>query len=136
MAKPKVNTASVDVTLGNVTIPIADLIALPAESYVRNGVALVNERVKVVIPHGDTPVGYTLSLYIQRDPITEAEEHEVSKVKTERDATKATREEADAKKLAREKQAAFELGQSSTMTALKNIGDLAAGVNALQRLSK
>lgn len=136
MATPKATAtpASVDITLGNVVIPTAALIALPVDSYVRNGVALINERVKVVIAHGDTPVTYTLSLYIQRDPVGDAEALAVAKVKAERDGTKATKEaETDAKRQ-RETRAAFDLGQQSTMTALKNIGDLAAGVNALQRL--
>ncbi len=97
-------------------------------------VVLANERIKVQIPFGELPCTYTLSLYIQRDAINDNESVEVAKVKDERDGAKAKRESDETERLAREKRAAFQLGQESTMTALKNIGELAAGVNAITRL--
>ena len=135
MAKQnKPDTPMGDVTLGPVTIPQAWLTSVPVESYARNGVILANERIKVVIPVNDVPCGYTLSLYVQRDPITEAEAAKVESTKTERDTAKNDKVKAETERLAREKRAAFELGQESTMNALKNIGQLAQAAQLLHKI--
>ena len=135
MAKQqKAPTAQAQFALGPVTLDAQAIAALPVESFARTGVVLANERIKVQIPFGELPCTYTLSLYIQRDAINDDESVEVAKVKDERNGAKAKRESDETERLAREKRAAFQLGQESTMTALKNIGELAAGVQAITRL--
>ena len=136
MAKDKVPVAQSSITLGPITLDAKAISELAAASYARTGVVLSNERIKVVIPWGEVPCTYTLSLYIQRDAVNDAESLEVAKVKDERDGAKAKREQDEQDKFAREKRAAFQLGQESTMTALQNIGQLAAGVQALQNLQQ
>jgi hypothetical protein len=121
------------VALGPVSVDVALLTGLDAESFAQNGVILVNERTKITLKDANgVPVGYTLSLYVQRDPITDDERLKVSETKATRTADKVKRETEQADKLAREKKAAFELGQESTIGALKNIDTLARSVNFLR----
>ena len=136
MAKqPKTPIADETIQLGPVSLARSVVCALVAESFARNGVVLANERIKVNIPNGDLPCTYTLSLYVQRDPWDDSERDAVASTKEERDAAKKERELVETERLAREKRAAFQLGQESTMSALKNIGELAQGVRTLQTLT-
>lgn len=135
---PKKNTpetAGAQIALGPWSIPSADLPTLAAESYAKNGVVLVNERVKFTVVQDGIPVGYTASLYVSREAVNDDEAAKVAKVADERKAASKAREDEETERLAREKRAAFELGQSSTMTALRNVGDLVASAQALNRLA-
>lgn len=109
----------------------------------RAGIVLLNERVKdVYIMHEERdaagtviaqhPVLYTASIYVQRAPITE-DELDAVKVKAEDiDGKKKTKAEEEQTKKTREVRAAFELGQSATLTNLTNIGTLVQAANALE----
>lgn len=110
--------------------------AIAPEGFSKKGAILLNQRVKVTILHGDIPVTYTLSCYAEREPVNDTESAAVASVKAEREGNAAQREAAEQAKRERETRAAFNLGQESTMSALKNIGDLAAGARALSQLVK
>ena len=99
------------------------------------GVVLANDRQKVTILHGQAPVGYTLSLYVQRDPITEEERAQVMEAADERKQTKAEKEAAELTKRERETKRAFELGQESTIGAMKNLSVLAQAAHTLGKLA-
>ena len=135
MAKQKYDTATGDVQLGPLTIPAGTLEALPIEDYGRNGVVLTNERIKVNISHADLPCIYTLSLYVQREAWTDEERDSVVKTAEEKNVAKDKRERAEQDLCSREKKVAFELGQESTMSSLKNIADLAQAARALAGLT-
>lgn len=107
--------------------PIADV----DKRYSRNGVILANDRQSV----SADGCGFKLSLYIEREPLTDDEKLAVERVAKTRDAKKAEREEAEQKQSEREKRAAFELGQSSTLGIMARAGELAAGAAALAALS-
>ncbi len=125
-----------EILLGHLTIPAGLLPTLAAESYAKTGVILQNERINFVLMHGDVPVKYTASCYVQRDAINDTEALEVAKVKELRESNAAAKEAKETERQAREKKAAFELGQESQITAMKNIGVLAAGVRALDKLAR
>ena|SRR3990167_6202078 len=138
MAKDKTDTPQADehITLGPCSLTAAILNALPVKAYAKTGVVLANERIKVKVPFNGLATECTMSVYIQRDALTEEESIEVAKVKLERDTKANEREAKEQHAIQAEKKAAFELGQSSTMNALENIGKLAAGARALTALTK
>ena len=124
------------VDLGIVAIPAHILTGIVSSTYAKTGVVLANQRIKVILPVGDIPTEFTLSLYVQRNAVNDAESVEVAKVKAERDGAKAARDEAEQAKQSREKKAAFELGQSAVMSSLSNIGALVQGAQNLNKLVK
>ena len=141
MAGSKIEVVRDNVTLGGgiVSIPVDVLAGMVQESAARNGIVLANDRQKITImvPEGDgshRPVGYTLSLYVQRDAITDAERDAVNAAKSEGDAKKDDRTKKEREDRERAVKAAFDLGQSSTLGALRNLGDLAAGAAVLNRM--
>lgn len=135
MAKAKEQTESVAVTLGPASIPVEVLRSLGVEDVNKNGIVLVNERMKVRIMHGDIPVTYTLSLYAQRDAIGEGEQEQVAKQAADRKAATSEREAAEQTKRERETKRAFELGQESTIGALRNIETLTAAARSINKLN-
>jgi hypothetical protein len=125
------------VALGPVSIDTSMLQALDVESFSQNGVILTNERTKITLKDTNgVPVGYTLSLYIQRDPVTDDERVKVLETKDERTKAKTEREQKEADRLSREKRAAFDLGQESSLTALRNIDTLVSSVNGLKAIGR
>lgn len=110
--------------------------SLPASEYNRNGVVLVNERVKVFLPdENGVAREFTASLYLQRVPLTDDEQAQVNATAAQREANARAKKAEETERLAREKRAAFELGQESTMSALKNIGALTTAAQALTKLA-
>lgn len=125
------------VALGPVSIDTSMLQSLDVESFSQNGVVLTNERTKITLKDTNgVPVGYTLSLYIQRDAITDDERIKVLETKDERTRNKMEREQKDAEKRSREVRSAFDLGQESSLTALRNIDTLVSSVNGLKAIGK
>ena len=120
--------------IGPALVDTAWLRQAAVESYARTGVVLANERIKVTIMHGDTPVAYVLSMYAQREPVTEDEAIKVASTKAERDSTKAARDLAADEKLAREKQFAFRLGKESAQGAPPDLAQVVQTAKALSAL--
>lgn len=136
MAKAKADQTATDaVALGPVSIAVDMLRALGVEDVNKNGIVLANERIKVRIMHGDIPVTYTLSLYAQRDAIGEEEQQQVATVAAERKQVTQEREAAEQTKRERETKRAFELGQESTIGALKNIETLTNAARSINKLN-
>lgn len=135
MPKAKEQTATESVVLGPVTIPVDVLRALGVEDVNKNGIVLANERMKVRIMHGDVPVTYTLSLYAQRDAIGEGEQEQVAKQAADRKLATSEREATEQAKRERETRRAFELGQESTIGALKNIETLTNAARSINKLN-
>lgn len=135
MAKDKQQTATESVVLGPASIPVDVLRAMGVEDINKNGIVLVNERMKVRIMHGDIPVTYTLSLYAQRDAIGEEEQQQVATQAAARKLATSERESAEQTKRERETKRAFELGQESTIGALKNIETLTNAARSINKLN-
>lgn len=140
MAKKQSNptelTTSPTIDLGPFTLDSALIACLPTAGYAKTGVIVANDRIKFRLTVNDIPTEFTASVYIQRNAINDDESKAVATTKEERETAKAARDNAEQTKNEREKKAAFELGQSATMSALRNIGELAAGAQALTRLVK
>ena len=121
---------------GLVILPAEVLQGLPFKDYARNGVVLANERTKAMIFHGEgenrIPVEYTVSIYVQRAALDEEEAKGVAAKAADGDFKKRQRTDDDTAKKEREVMRAFELGQSSTLTNLNNIGTLTAAANVLR----
>jgi len=136
MAGKTVTLAS-EIVLGDriAVIDAQQAYGLPVTEYNRNGVVLLNERVKVFLPDADG-VGreFTASIYLQRVPLTDDETAEVAKVATERKANADAKKTDEQNRLAREKQAAFQLGQDATMSALRNISALSEAARTLAKI--
>lgn len=132
-----VTYAAPNIALGIVSIPVATLTGLPVEDFTQTGVKLVDERVKVTLPDANgVPTNYTLSLFIQRAPITDDERVKVAEVKANKTADRDAREQKEQQRLQREKKAAFDLGQESMVNAMSNINTLAHAVNNIKGLTK
>ena len=133
---PKIKTPGVEETAihlaGIADIPVELLRSLEPQDFNKNGVVLCNERLKVRIMHGKVPVTYTVSMYAQRDAISDEETAQVATVKAERKTAAEDKAEAETERQAREKQAAFRLGQDSTMHALKNVAGLSDTIRAIK----
>ncbi len=113
------------------------LLAQPAESFGKSGVYVTNEREKVTIIADDgRPVKFAITFSVQRDALNDDEQSECDKAATSIEARKSEKLEKETKERERSVKAAFDLGQSSTMTAIKNIGDLAQGARALSQLNR
>ena len=110
------------------------MLSLEPEAYARTGVIMANERVKFRLMHGDIPVNWVGSIYLQRDPMTDDENNSVLTVKGERDAAKDKREKDDAEKLAREKRAMFALGKESAQGAPPDLAQVVATAKSLAAL--
>jgi hypothetical protein len=126
MAGKTIPTAT-EVVLGDALASFdrEQLFAMPTVDVNKAGIVLANERVKVFMPDGDgTPVEFTVSLYIQRGAMSEDEAREVAKVADIRKANANAKKQEEQDRLAREKRAAFELGQESTVHAIRNIASL------------
>jgi hypothetical protein len=120
--------------VGLATIPVEALIqAIPEDTNPR-GIVLSNERTKVTLMVEDTPIVYTVGVYISRDPLNDGESAKIDKMAAERKVAKADREKTEHDRLAREKQAAFTLGQQSTVEMLRNIETLKTAADSLNRL--
>lgn len=125
--------AAEHVALGPVSIAIATLLAMVPEDVNQNGMVLTNERTKISIPDANgVPVAHTLSLYITRDATSDEERLKVATTKQMRTEQKDAKEKKEMERLAKEKRAAFELGQESTIGALRNIDTLSRSVSFLR----
>ena len=132
----KLTTAGDTVSIGPFEIASDTLTLLPVEDANKNGMVLANERRKVLVKHGDKFVVYTLSAYIQREPLDDGEADKVKAAAADRDQkSKAKKEEAQAER-ERAIKASFEMGQSSTISALKNLDALAQGARHLSNLNR
>lgn len=125
------------IELGEAQIPVSWLLNPASGGQVTGkGVVAANPRIKFYVTHGEgeqaQTVAYTMNLYAMREPITDSEAAEIKAVA----AGQKARKDAVAETAAREKKAAFDLGQSATFSALKNVGDLAAAAAALGKLAK
>ena len=133
----KLTVAGDEITLpcGLASIPTADLRELLGQSVNARGIVLANDRIKIHVMHDDKPVEYTLSLYVQRGPLDEAEAESIAATAAERKERKAADENAEQTKRERETRRAFELGQEATFGALKNVVTLAEAGKALSKLA-
>jgi hypothetical protein len=135
-------TAGAEIVLagGIVTVPTDILRDMAAQDANARGIVLANDRIKVNVLHTVNGVEvaktYTLSFYVQRDPLDETEADTITKLATERDANKAKREADDQAKREREIGRAQELGQQSILSAMKNLDALASGARVLGALTK
>jgi len=138
MAKMKTALMAKDdtVVLGPLEFAAGMIATLSPEDVNKNGIVLASDRIKFMVDIDGKLVNVVASVYIQRDAVDETEAANVSKVAAERDAARKLKDEEAANKLAREKQAAFELGQQSTVSALRNIETLAAGAKVLHNLNR
>lgn len=114
------------------TLEREQLFTMPTVDVNKAGVVLVNERVKVFLQDDNgVPIEFTASIYIQRAAMTDDEAHAVAKVADERKANANAKKLSEQETLAREKRAAFELGQESTVHAIRNIASLNAAADAI-----
>ena len=135
---PKVKTPGIEntsITLAGIAeIPVDLLRSLEPTDFNKNGVVLCNERLKVRIMHGQVPVTYTVSMYAQRDAISDDETAQVASVKEERKLSAQEKLEEEARKTQRNLDASFRLGQDSTMHALRNVAGLSDTIKAIKSL--
>lgn len=143
MAGKVINVAGAEVVLANglVTLPTDILRELPMTDYARNGVVLANERIKAFVNHEDgdgapRPVEYTISIYVQRAPLTDEETAGVHAKALDGDTKKQQRAEETAKERQGAIKSAFELGQSGMLSAMNNIGTLAAAASAIANVKR
>lgn len=129
-----------EIVLGDMlaTLTRDQLFAMPAKDANKAGIVLANERVKVFMSPGvgEAPIEFTASIYIQRGAMTDDEAVEVARVASERKASADAKKAEEQNRLAADKRAAFELGQSSTLGALKHVNELAAAAGNLAKLSR
>ena len=126
------------IELGNiVSIDAETLSGMVAVDHNKNGVVLANERFKgkITLTEGEAPVEFTASIYIQRAPMDDDERDTVAGVKTEREAKAQDKADNERRQRERDIKAAFDMGQSSTLGALKNINELATAAGHLTRLA-
>lgn len=134
MAQEKAQVAQDIVHLGPFETQTAALIELPAEEASKNGMTLLNERRKLLVKHGDRFILYTVSAYISREPLDDDEANRVKTIAADRDAKAKAKKDAEQQERERSVKAAFELGQGSVITSMKNIESLAAAAKSLQKL--
>lgn len=101
------------VRVGPASVAEDMLKGLAPEGFNKNGVVLVGQtgRVKVTLMHGNVPVTYTLSLYVQRDALNADESAKVDK------AAKERKQSADEKKLATQAEREREIKRATDLTA-------------------
>lgn len=137
MAGKVIEVAGAEIVLadGLVTLPTEILQTLPLTDYARNGVVLANERKTVSVMHGEgadrLPVLYTVSIYVQRAPITEAEAAGVTAKAADGDQKKRSRAEDEQAKREREIDAACNRTQAVVLSNLQNIGSLVNAANGI-----
>lgn len=132
----KATVAHDGVEIGPFTLDNETLTGLTAQDANKNGIVLANERRKFLVKHGDRFVTYTLSAYIQREPLDDDESARVEAAAKDRQAKADAKAKQTAEERERAIKASFEMGQQATMNALQNIGALAAGAQALNALRK
>ena len=121
--------------LGPATMDLSTVEKLSAQDYNARGVVLVNERVKFTRIIGDMPVEFTASLYVQRAAVGNDEAAKVTDAASSRKAKADEKAKAEAEKLAAEKRAMFQLGQESTIGAIRNVDALARGLQFVQNIA-
>lgn len=96
MAKMSAEMVSEEFALGPLMVPVAAIATLGSESFSKNGVVLVGQsgRKQVTIMQNDKPVVYTVSLYVQREPVNDAEQIKVDAAAKEQASKKSAREQA------------------------------------------
>lgn len=136
----KLTVAGESIELGPVTLATADVVALVAQDVNGRGIVLANDRIKTIVPvevDGKTVhVTYTASIYIQREPLNDDESAKVAQMAKDRETAKRLKADEEQQKRERETRRAFELGQESTVSALRNINTLAEGAKVLANLNK
>lgn len=125
---------------GLVTIPVAALLEMlnvppTKDDIARAGVIVANDRAKVMILAGEgadrRPIEYTLSVYVQRSPLTDEESAACMAVKADGETKKAKRDADEQAKREREIDAACRRTQSTVLTNLQNIGSLTAAADGI-----
>lgn len=127
------------ITLGDMLAQFTreQLFSMPTVDTNKAGVVLCNERVKAFVPDDDgVPREFTVSLYIQRAPMSEDETAAVAKVADERKANADSKKAEEQAKRERETRAAFDLGQQATIGALKQLDTLQSAAAVLARQIK
>lgn len=124
MAKKTAIKAGDVVNLGPLEFESAMLKTLAALDTAKTGVILANERIpNLLVNHGDDVhprwVSYTLSVYIQREALTEQEQTDVDATAAERNDAKAKRDADEQAKREREVKRAMELGIEAANSAAR-----------------
>jgi hypothetical protein len=134
----KFERAGETIQIGAFTIATKDLMALePTGDVSRTGIVVDKDKKRIVAPdpeHAGKFVAYTISVFAQREPLTEEEGDQVAAKDADIKKRKQDKLEADAKALAHEKQAAFRMGQEGIVTAVQNIDSLMTGLGAMATL--
>ncbi len=127
-------------------VPRDGLAGLTPSGVNSGGMILANIRQKVSIVHGDTPVDYTISVYITRDPIGNDESALVSDAKAASKANKDAKAKELAEQHTRDVQAAVKLttemmregqtlGRADAIESIQNVAKLAPALRTIKELA-
>lgn len=118
------------------TAAVKELLKLePAE--ITRLVVLESERVQVKLKHPDGKlVGYTVSVNITRDPITEDESNEVAKFVKDVASRKTERDTKDESERRRAIDTAYAYGKDGVVSALASLKDIAPAIKVLNDIQR
>lgn len=120
MAGTKLTTVSViELANGAITLAAEEVAKWAPQDTNARGVVVANDRHKVRIMHGDTPVEYTFSLYVQRAPLDEGEAERIEANAAERKEAKAAKDLAEQEKRDREIAAAVRMTRDVAFDAMR-----------------